>query len=142
MHDPPADKYVAVAVAEHEGALFGYVAWHVDMTRRHGEIEIVAVTQQQRRCGIGMALCQHAFAEMRNRGAEVVTIGTGGDAFHASARAWYSALGRTATAHHIVLQTAANQGVPGTPAARSGATATSRTSTRSGPGAAQRGGPE
>lgn len=94
LHDPPAHKYVAVA--EDEGTLVGYVAWHIDMTRRHGEVEILAVAQQQRRCGVGKALCEHAFTDMSERGVEVVTIGTGGDAFHAPAHALYSSLGCTA----------------------------------------------
>src|SRR5699024_7051753 len=94
LHDPPAHKYVAVV--EDEDALFGYVAWHIDMTRRHGEIEILAVAQQQRRGGAGKALCEHAFADMRGRGVEVVTIGPGGDAFHTPAHALYSSLGCTA----------------------------------------------
>ncbi|MFD9436368.1 hypothetical protein [Streptomyces sp. NPDC060002] len=38
----------------------------------------------------------HAFEQMRALGAEVVEIGTGGDQFHAPARALYEALGCTA----------------------------------------------
>ncbi len=42
---------------------------------------------------MGAALCEHAFAQMRMLGAEVVEIGTGGDSFHAPARALYERLG-------------------------------------------------
>ena len=94
LHDPSAHKYVAVA--EDEDALLGYVAWHIDMTRRHGEVDLLAVAQQQRRGGVGTALCEHTFADMRDREVEVVTIGTGGDAFHAPAYALYASLGCTA----------------------------------------------
>ncbi len=93
LHDPPAHEYVALA--EKDDALLGYVAWHIDPAHRHGEIEILAIAHEQRRCGVGRALCQHAFADMRDHGAEVVEIGTGGDAFHTPARALYSSLGCT-----------------------------------------------
>ncbi|MFJ9088495.1 hypothetical protein ACIRL3_39410 [Streptomyces sp. NPDC102384] len=43
----------------------------------------------------GTALCEHAFEQMRLRGAEIVEIGTGGDPFHAPARALYEQLGCT-----------------------------------------------
>lgn len=91
LHDPPAHKYVAVA--EDEGDLLGYVAWNIEPGRRHGEVEILAVKQQHRRTGTGRMLCEHAFSDMRDRAVEVAVIGTGGDAFHAPARALYSSLG-------------------------------------------------
>jgi GNAT superfamily N-acetyltransferase len=93
LHDPDAHKYVAVA--EEDGDLLGYVAWNVAPKRRHGEVEILAVTRAERRSGIGAALCEHAIADMRDRDVEVVAVGTGGDAFHAPARALYSSLGFT-----------------------------------------------
>ena len=37
LHDPAADKYVAVAETG-DGAIAGYVAWTVDPARRHGDI--------------------------------------------------------------------------------------------------------
>ncbi|MDX3132208.1 hypothetical protein PV367_20965, partial [Streptomyces europaeiscabiei] len=48
------------------------------------------------------ALCEHAFADLRGRGTRLVEIGTGGDAFHAPARALYESLGRVPfpAAHH------------------------------------------
>jgi hypothetical protein len=42
---------------------------------------------------IGAALCEHAFAQMRALGAEMVEIRTGADDFHAPARALYESLG-------------------------------------------------
>ncbi|MEV0614045.1 GNAT family N-acetyltransferase [Nonomuraea sp. NPDC050404] len=93
LHDPASHKYVAVTEAD--DAIAGYVAWSVDPARRNGTISHVAVASAYRRHGVGSALCEHAFAEMRALGAEVVEIGTGGDPFHAPARALYEKLGCT-----------------------------------------------
>ncbi|GAA2712151.1 GNAT family N-acetyltransferase [Actinoplanes palleronii] len=93
LHDPDQHRYVAVAEAG--GALAGYVAWSVDLARRTADVTILAVAAGQRRRHTGTALCEHAFAAMRELGAEVVTIGTGGDGFHAPARALYETFGCT-----------------------------------------------
>ena len=93
LHEPGRHKYVAVA--EVDGAVAGYVAWSVDPVRKNGTITHVAVAPEHRRHHAGTALCEHAFGEMRALGAEVVEIGTGGDPFHAPARALYERLGCT-----------------------------------------------
>ena len=90
LHDPDQHKYIAVA--ELEGTVVGYVAWNVDPARRNGRITHLAVSAEHRRRHVGTALCEHAFSEMRTLGAEVAVIGTGGDAFHAPARALYESL--------------------------------------------------
>jgi ribosomal protein S18 acetylase RimI-like enzyme len=92
LHDPATGRYVAVAEAD-DGSIAGYVGYVVDPARRHGDIDILAVESQRRRHQTGTALCEHAFADMRARGVEVVGIGTGGDPFHAPARALYESLG-------------------------------------------------
>jgi ribosomal protein S18 acetylase RimI-like enzyme len=91
LHDPDSCKYVAVA--EEGDVLAGYVSWAVDPARRHGGITILAVAAGHRRASLGTALCEHAFAAMREQGAQMVEIGTGGDDFHAPARALYESLG-------------------------------------------------
>ncbi|MGH3875855.1 MAG: GNAT family N-acetyltransferase [Actinophytocola sp.] len=91
LHDPDRHKYVAVA--EVEGEVAGYVAWSVDQDRKNGTISHLAVAAAHRRHHAGTALCEHAFDAMRDLGAEVVEIGTGGDPFHAPARALYEGLG-------------------------------------------------
>lgn len=91
LHDPSQHKYLAVA--EVSNVITGYAAWSVDSARRSGSVEILAVTAEHRRDGTGTALCEHAFGEIRQLGAEVVEIGTGGDPFHAPARALYESLG-------------------------------------------------
>ncbi|MFJ4689105.1 GNAT family N-acetyltransferase [Streptomyces sp. NPDC088789] len=91
LHVPEQHAYVAVAEAE-EG-IAGYVAWSVDPARRNGSVTILAVSATHRRHHVGTALCEHAFDKMRTLGAEVVEISTGGDPFHAPARALYEGLG-------------------------------------------------
>jgi ribosomal protein S18 acetylase RimI-like enzyme len=93
LHDPAQHRYVAVA--EIDSVIAGYVAWAGDPERRNASVTILAVSAKHRRLGAGTVLCEHAFAAMRELGAEVVTIGTGGDGFHAPARALYEALGCT-----------------------------------------------
>ncbi|WP_435136690.1 GNAT family N-acetyltransferase [Actinacidiphila sp. bgisy144] len=93
LHAPERHRYVAVAEADDKIA--GYVAWRVDPARKKGDIDILAVAAGHRRHRLGTALCEHAFARMRALGAAVVEIGTGGDAFHAPARALYTSLGCT-----------------------------------------------
>ena len=93
LHDPANGKYVVVA--ESDGSIVGYVGWNVDPERERGEIEIVAVCPSHRGRRIGTALCEHAFADMKARGARMVAVGAGGDSFHAPARALYERLGCT-----------------------------------------------
>jgi ribosomal protein S18 acetylase RimI-like enzyme len=93
LHAP--ERHTYVAIAEAEDTIAGYVAWSVAPARKKGEITILVVSAQHRRHHVGTALCEHAFEQMRALGAEVVEIGTGGDQFHAPARALYEALGCT-----------------------------------------------
>jgi ribosomal protein S18 acetylase RimI-like enzyme len=93
LHDPSRHRWVAVA--QIDDVIAGYVAWNVDPARKNATITILAVSREHRRHQAGTALCEHAFAHMRTLGAEVVEIGTGGDAFHAPARALYESLGCT-----------------------------------------------
>jgi ribosomal protein S18 acetylase RimI-like enzyme len=92
LHDPERDRRVAVAETD-AGEIGGYVAWAVDLERRHGEIDILAVRESARRHGLGRGLCEHALTAMRKQNIEVVGVGTGGDWFHAPARALYESLG-------------------------------------------------
>ena len=64
----------------------------IDPERRHGEIDTVAVRESARGNGVVRALCEHAMNAMREQSVEVVEIGTGGDDFHAPARALYESL--------------------------------------------------
>lgn len=91
LHDPESHKFIAVA--EVDDAIAGYTGWCVDVNSRDACIEILAVDPGHRRGHVGTALCEHAFAQMRALGAEMVEIRTGGDAFHTPARALYESLG-------------------------------------------------
>ncbi|GIE32705.1 GNAT family N-acetyltransferase [Actinoplanes italicus] len=93
LHAPAEHR--RMAIAEAGGAIAGFVAWTVSPAARNGEITHVAVSAAHRGAGAGTALCEHAFAELRRAGAQVVTIGTGGDDFHAPARRLYESLGCT-----------------------------------------------
>jgi ribosomal protein S18 acetylase RimI-like enzyme len=93
LHDP--DRHRFVAVAEVGTVVAGFIAWNVDPQRHNGCVTHVAVSAAHRRLHLGTALCGHAFDAMRALGAEVVRIGTGGDPFHAPARALYESLGCT-----------------------------------------------
>jgi ribosomal protein S18 acetylase RimI-like enzyme len=92
FHDPEHNKYVAVAESD-DGQIVGYIGWHIDREDRHGDINPLAVRESARRNGIGRALCEHAISAMRDHDLEVVSLGTGGDWFHAPARALYESLG-------------------------------------------------
>ncbi|GAA3133837.1 ribosomal protein S18 acetylase RimI-like enzyme [Kribbella aluminosa] len=91
LHDPAEHKHVAVA--EQDGEIIGYVAWHVEPSRSKGTVVLLGVAEEHRRSTSATALCEHAFTAMRAAGAQYVEIGTGGDPFHAPARAFYESLG-------------------------------------------------
>jgi len=93
LHAPAQHRHIAVA--ETDDGIIGYVAWSVDPARRNGSVTMLAISVQHRRQHAGRALCEHAFDHMRTLGAEVVEISTGGDPFHAPARALYEELGCT-----------------------------------------------
>ncbi|MCU1531783.1 MAG: hypothetical protein JWO49_1354 [Arthrobacter sp.] len=50
-------------------------------------------SREHRRSQVGRNLCEHAMSRMKDNGAKIVEIGTGGDPFHAPARALYESLG-------------------------------------------------
>lgn len=93
LHDPEAGKHVAVA--EVDGVIVGFTAWQVEPPKGRGQVDFLVVDNAYRRQGIADALCDLAFADMRERGIHVVEIGTGGDPFHEPARAFYESRGMT-----------------------------------------------
>lgn len=84
-----------MVVAEIDDRIVGFSAWTVTRSKRHGDVDFVAVADGYRRHGVAQALCEHVFDAMRRDGVDVVTIGTGGDSFHAPARALYESFGMT-----------------------------------------------
>jgi ribosomal protein S18 acetylase RimI-like enzyme len=94
LHDPSAGKVVAIAPSDGDGdGILGFVAWEIEAEIRHGTIAMVAVRESARGAGLGRALCEHALASMQGEGVEFLSVGTGGDWFHAPARALYESLG-------------------------------------------------
>jgi GNAT superfamily N-acetyltransferase len=88
------DPSHTVWVADEQGQISGFVAAKVaDETRNIGEISMLAVDPPRQRCGIGLALTEHATTWLRGIGMRVVTIGTGGDTGHAAARQLYERAG-------------------------------------------------
>jgi ribosomal protein S18 acetylase RimI-like enzyme len=93
LHDPDNGKNVLVA--EDRDEIVGFVATTMLPQKRNGYIEIIAVDSAHRRHHVASALCAHVFDDLRRHGIEVVSLGTGGDEFHAPARAFYESLSMT-----------------------------------------------
>jgi len=91
LHDPAARRWVVVA--DVGGDIAGFVAWNSAGRPDHGRIYLLAVSEPHRRGHVGSRLSLHAIDAMKANGVEVVEIRTGGDAFHAGARALYESLG-------------------------------------------------
>lgn len=81
-----------ITLAEEHGRPLGYVGWNTT-GESSGRLEMVAVRPDARRRGIARALCSAALTRLEQLGVTVVHIGTGGDEFHAPARALYESLG-------------------------------------------------
>jgi ribosomal protein S18 acetylase RimI-like enzyme len=87
---PDEDRFITLA--EQDEQVLGYVGWNITNSTS-GRLEMVAVHPDARHRGVARALCTAAITELQQRGIAVVHIGTGGDAFHAPARALYESLG-------------------------------------------------
>lgn len=87
---PEQDRFIRLA--EEDGKLLGYVGWNIT-NQTSGRLEMVAVHPDARRRGVARALCLSVIERLKGRGVVVVHIGTGGDDFHAPARALYESLG-------------------------------------------------
>lgn len=81
-----------ITLVEEDGQPLGYVGWNTTGTSSGG-LEMVAVHPDARRRGVARALCSAALTRLEELGVTVVHIGTGGDEFHAPARALYKSLG-------------------------------------------------
>ena len=65
----------------------------MDARRKTGEIGLNAVDPKLQGRGIGRAMYEFALNNLKERGAEIACVGTGGDASHAPARRAYEAIG-------------------------------------------------
>lgn len=73
--------------------IVGFVSFTVDAARRTGEIGLNAVHPDHAGRGLGTWMYGHALARMKELGAAVATVGTGGDPSHAPARRAYEKAG-------------------------------------------------
>lgn len=87
------DRKTKVYVAEVEDEVAGFVFTLVDAERKSGEIGLNAVDPQRHGQGIATAMYRFALEDLKRRGAEVASVGTGNDAAHAPARRAYEAAG-------------------------------------------------
>jgi GNAT superfamily N-acetyltransferase len=71
----------------------GFVSFTVDAARRTGEIGLNAVHPDRAGRGLGTWMYGHALARMKELGAALATVGTGGDPGHAPARRAYAKAG-------------------------------------------------
>jgi ribosomal protein S18 acetylase RimI-like enzyme len=85
--DPKNDVWVAVV----DRRPVGFVVTQTERegTVNGGQVYMIAVDPAHQRRGVADMLLSHAVAELRAGGVDVVSIGTGGDAGHAPARALY-----------------------------------------------------
>ena len=89
----PRDPDRKVHVVELDGAVVGFVFTILDAKRKTGEIGLNAVDPKLHGRGIGRAMYEFALKNLKERGAEIACVGTGGDAAHAPARRAYQAIG-------------------------------------------------
>ena len=80
-------------VAEVDGAVAAFVAVVLHEGGTLGEIYMIAVDPEHQRAGIASALTDFALVWIKDQGAEVAMVETGGDAGHAPARATYEKAG-------------------------------------------------
>ena len=88
-----ADTDRRVYVAEADGVVTAFIFTFVDARRKTGEIGLNGVDPQWQGKGIGRAMYEFALKDLRERGAEIACVGTGGDEAHERARAAYASVG-------------------------------------------------
>ena len=83
----------SVDVAMLDDTPVGWICTRLHPEDRMGEIYILVVDPAHQRRGIGRALMEHSYLRLREAGAGMVMVETGGDRGHAPARAAYEAEG-------------------------------------------------
>jgi GNAT superfamily N-acetyltransferase len=89
----PDDEKIKVYVAAIEGNVAGFIFLLVDAKRQTGEIGLNAVDPPLQGLGIGKAMYEFALAKLKEHGALIACVGTGGDDAHERARRAYAAVG-------------------------------------------------
>ncbi len=89
------DPTMHVSVAEVDADLAGFVAVNLHDDGRIGEVVMLAVDPEHQGRGVGTELTEFALLWIKDAGAPVAMIGTGGDRGHAPARRTYEKAGLT-----------------------------------------------
>lgn len=82
-----------VLVVEEAGTIVGFVTFTIDVTGRIGEIGLNAVHPRHAGRGLGTWMYEQVLERMKDQGAAVATVATGGDPSHAPARRAYAKAG-------------------------------------------------
>ena len=88
------DKTI-VWVAELDGTVVGFLAYELDLKKKTGEVELLAVHPEYQNLGIGTELNTFALEKMKESGMTLAKVETGGDPSHAPARRSYEKAGYT-----------------------------------------------
>ncbi len=80
-------------IAVEDGVVMGFIAYTLDLKRRVGTVELLAVHPAHQNRGIGTELNTFALGKMAEGGMELAQVGTGGDEGHAPARRSYDKAG-------------------------------------------------
>jgi GNAT superfamily N-acetyltransferase len=73
--------------------IVGFICCTLNAERRTGLLDLNAVDPAYQGRGVGVQMYRHAMDQLRQRGARVVGVSTGGDAGHAAARRAYEKAG-------------------------------------------------
>lgn len=91
--DSKHDVYVALE----DGEIVGFIGISIDAGRASGELGLNAVDPRRQGAGIGAALYEFALAALKQAGAKMAFVGTGGDSAHLPARLAYTKAGFAAS---------------------------------------------
>jgi ribosomal protein S18 acetylase RimI-like enzyme len=89
----PANAGTKVYVAVLDGTVAGFIFTTMDTERKIGQIGLNAVDPRTQGQGIGKTMYDFALRDLKERGAEIAYVGTGGDKAHEPARRAYEAVG-------------------------------------------------
>lgn len=88
------DDQHEVVVASDAETVVGFIAYRLEPDERHiGIVEMLGVAPRDQRRGVARQLLSHAVNELRDAGARVVMVETGGDPGHLPARHLYESAG-------------------------------------------------
>ncbi len=89
------DSRNTVWVVEEDGVIAGFIAYELNVDKKVGEVQMLAVHPEHQNRGLGTHLNTFALDRMRASGMEMAEVMTGGDPGHAPARRCYEKAGYT-----------------------------------------------